>query len=110
MNKYHAVKANIDGFTFDSKAEAGHYVQLRYEAEVGDITDLQVHPRYELLHAFTHNGKKIAGIYYEADFSYTQDGKQVVVDVKGFKTDVYRLKLKFLLSLYPDIDFQEVKA
>lgn len=110
MNKYHAVKTVIDGFTFDSKAEAQYYIALRVMNNAGEITDLQVHPRYELLHAFTHNGKKIAGIYYEADFSYTQDGKQVVVDVKGFKTDVYRLKLKFLLSLYPDIDFQEVKA
>ena len=110
MNKYHAVKANIDGFTFDSKAEAQYYIALRWQAENGEISDLQVHPRYELLHAFTHNGKKIAGIYYEADFSYTQDGKQVVVDVKGFKTDVYRLKLKFLLNKYPNIDFQEVKA
>lgn len=110
MNKYHAVKTVIDGFTFDSKAEAQYYIALRWQAENGDISNLQVHPRYELLHSFTHKDKKIAGVYYEADFSYTQDGRLVVVDVKGFKTDVYRLKLKFLLSLYPDIDFQEVKA
>ena len=110
MNKYHAVKTVIDGFTFDSKAEAGYYVQLRYEAEVNEISNLQVHPRYELLHAFTYKGKKIAGIYYEADFSYTQDGKQVVVDVKGMRTDVYRLKIKFFLNKYPQYDFQEVRA
>ena len=110
MNKYRAVKANIDGFTFDSKAEAQYYIALRWQAENGEISNLQVHPRYELLHAFVHNGKRIAGIYYEADFSYTQDGKQVVVDVKGMRTDVYRLKIKFFLDKYPDIDFQEVKA
>ena len=110
MNKYHAVKANIDGFTFDSKAEAQYYIALRWQAENGEISDLQVHPRYELLPAFMYKGKRIAGVYYEADFSYTQDGKQVVVDVKGVRTDVYRLKIKFFLNKYPQYDFQEVRA
>jgi len=105
--KYNNSTIVYDFNTFDSKDEALYYIFLREEL---NVEYLVVHPRYELLHSFTHKGKKIAGIYYEADFSYTQDGKQVVVDVKGVRTDVYRLKIKFFLNKYPDIDFQEVKA
>lgn len=29
---------------------------------------------------------------FVTDFAYTKDGKRVAEDVKGFKTDMYRLK------------------
>ena len=32
-----------------------------------------------------------------ADFIYIQDGKLVVEDVKGYKTEVYKIKKKLML-------------
>jgi len=44
-----------------------------------------------------------------ADFRYvdTSTGLTVVEDVKGMKTDVYKIKRKLLLWRYPGIDFRE---
>jgi hypothetical protein len=109
MNKYHAVKTVVDGYTFDSKAEAQYYIALREMLKDGEISNLKVHPRYELQSPFYYRGERIPGIYYEADFSYIKDGKRIAVDVKGYKTDVYRLKRKLFLYNYQDYDFQEVK-
>lgn len=47
-------------------------------------------------------------IYYVADFCYIQKGKIIVEDVKGKKTDVYKLKRKLFLYKYSNIEFREV--
>ena len=110
MNKYHAVKANIDGFTFDSKAEAQYYIALREMAKTGEIQDLVVHPAYRLQESFTYNEKKERPIAYEADFQFLEDGAVHVVDVKGVRTEVYKLKRKlFLYKFGKDVVFQEVR-
>lgn len=51
--------------------------------------------------------------YYKADFKYfdNEKGKYIVEDVKSpitAKDKVYRLKIKMLLTKYPDIEFVEV--
>ena len=44
-----------------------------------------------------------------ADFVVTySDGHVEVIDVKGVRTDVYKLKRKMLLFKYPDLIFREV--
>jgi hypothetical protein len=48
-------------------------------------------------------GKKtiLHGVNYYADFFYyDRDGKPVVEDVKGFKTDVYTIKKKLMAEKY----------
>ena len=37
---------------------------------------------------------------YIADFTYTENGKQVVEDVKGFKDRIYKLKKKLFETLF----------
>jgi hypothetical protein len=37
---------------------------------------------------------------YVADFKYLENGKEVVEDVKGFKTPVYKLKKKLVEAIY----------
>lgn len=39
-------------------------------------------------------------VSYVADFVYTQDGKQVVEDTKGFRTADYKLKRKMMLYFH----------
>ena len=103
-HKYNATKTEVDGIKFDSKAEARRYKELKLLESVGDISKLELQPKYELQESFTHNGKRIRSINYVADFFYLdKDGNKIVEDVKGLKTDVYLLKKKMFQKKYPDL-------
>ena len=96
MSKYHAIKTEVDGFIFDSKAEARRYKELRLLEKNGDIADLELQPKFLV----EVKGKKICT--YLADFQYFDraKGAHVVEDVKGVKTPVYRLKKKLVEAIY----------
>ena len=49
-------------------------------------------------------------VYYYADFKYIKNGKIIYEDVKGVQTDVYKLKKKLLMWIYPNICFYENKV
>ena len=53
--------------------------------------------------------KNERAVKYIADFMYveTATGKIIVEDVKGFKTDVYKLKRKLFKYRYPEYVFIE---
>jgi hypothetical protein len=98
MTKYNARKTTVDGYTFDSKAEAARYSELRLLEQAGEIHGLVVHPRFELQPAFDRGGRRERAICYIADFQYNMEpGITIVEDVKGGKatqTEVFRLKRK----------------
>jgi hypothetical protein len=102
-SKYHAHPVSIDNIRFDSKAESRRYLELKTLQQAGEISGLEIHPCYPLEVC----GHKIGR--YEADFSYIINGRLVVEDVKGVKTDVYRLKKKLMLALH-NIEILETKA
>jgi hypothetical protein len=92
-NKYGNVKTTVDGFAFDSKKEAARYGELKLLQRAGEIRDLELQPRFPLV----VNGHKVCT--YVGDFKYTElAGVEVIEDVKGVKTDVYRLKAKLMLA------------
>lgn len=99
-SKYHAKKTVVDGITFDSRKEADRYLVLRGLEEDGSIEDLRRQVRYELVPAFDVDGKHYRPVFYVADFVYVEDGKEVVEDVKGMVTDVYKLKSKLFARRY----------
>lgn len=99
-NKYRARKTTVDGITFDSKREADRYLVLKSMEEDGAIEDLRRQVRYELVPAFDVDGKHYRPVYYVADFTYRENGHEVIEDVKGMKTDVYRLKAKLVAYRY----------
>lgn len=99
-SKYHAKKTCVDGITFDSKREADRYLVLKNMEEDGTIGNLRRQVRYELVPAFDVDGRHYRPVYYVADFVYTEGGKEVVEDVKGMRTDVYRLKSKLFARRY----------
>ncbi|MGP1594736.1 MAG: DUF1064 domain-containing protein [Treponema sp.] len=115
MNRYkpHKYKVtskerrSIDGITFDSMAEMRRYLELKMLENSGVITSLELQPKFLLIPKTEKGGR---AVYYKADFKYTKDGKTVYEDVKGVKTDVYKLKKKLLLWQYPDICFYENKV
>lgn len=111
MSKYKNKKTEVDSIMFDSIEESIRYGELKLELRNGDITDLSLQPRYLLLEKGTNAmGKKYRKIEYVADFKYfdVKEGLWVVEDVKGFKTDVYKLKIKLFYAKYPELYFQEV--
>lgn len=108
-NKYHAQKTEVDGIKFDSKKEYSRWVHLKGVEQMGLISDLQRQVSFELQPKFTNNkGEHIKAINYIADFTYTQDGKKIVEDVKGGKatqTDVFKLKRKLFEYKFPEYEF-----
>lgn len=98
--KYRAKKVEVDGIKFDSKKEATRYQVLKLMEQAGAIQDLELQKKFELIPSFKIDGKTIRGISYKADFCYYENGKFIVEDVKGYKTDVYKLKAKLFAYRY----------
>ena len=99
-SKYHARKTTVDGITFDSRREADRYLVLKSMEEEGAIEDLRRQVRYELIPAFDVDGRHYRPAFYVADFVYVEGGEEVVEDVKGMRTDTYRLKSKLFARRY----------
>ncbi len=96
-NKYGATRIRVDGHLFDSKREATRYRGLRALLRAGAIRDLELQPAFALP---ALGGKKVAT--YRADFRYLRvsNGEEVVEDVKGMRTPMYRLKKKWVEAEY----------
>lgn len=105
-SKYGAKPTVVDGIRFASQKEAKRYRELTLLGRAGEIWDLELQPRYELLaplpkdHPLVGKRMKCIGAYV-ADFAYTDPliGR-VVEDVKGFKTPLYRWKKKHVEAQY----------
>jgi hypothetical protein len=89
-----------------SKAEARRCDHLRLLEMAGEIDSLQQQPRFNCV----VDGRKICA--YVADFSYFDltTGKTVIEDVKGHKTQLYKLKKKLVEALFPGTEIVEVRA
>lgn len=95
-SKYHAKKTEVDGIVFASKKEALRYGELRQMERAGKIEHLRLQVPYVLYE------KSVYGrcVRYVADFVYVENGVEVVEDVKGYKTDVYKLKKRIMAEKY----------
>ena len=101
--KFNAQPTEVDGIRFASKREARYYGMLKIRQNLGEIERLELQPKYEV----TVNGKRICT--YIADFRFNDLtlNKRRVIDVKGCKTQVYRLKKKLVEALYPGVEVEE---
>lgn len=111
-NKFGAKRTEVDGITFDSKAEARFYHQLKLRQRAKDIAGFEMQRKFILLDPFVDNtGKKQPGISYTADFViHHLDGSEEVIDVKGgnaTKTKDYLLRRQLFLSRYREYKFSE---
>ena len=96
-NKYGARKLKApDGQVFDSVKEYQRWGELRILERAGRISNLRRQVKYELIPK--QEGERACN--YVADFVYTENGKTVVEDVKGFKTPEYRLKRKLMMWIH----------
>lgn len=98
-NKFHVApreKRTSDGILFSSKMEKDRYEQLKLLVQAGEIKELQLQPRFTLIEAFERNGEHFLPIHYVGDFSYwdCKKKRRVVEEVKGYETEVFKLKYK----------------
>ncbi|MCL0330651.1 DUF1064 domain-containing protein [Apilactobacillus xinyiensis] len=96
-NKYHAKKLKIDGNSFDSKAEAGYYMKLKY-----DHAEFKVHEQFEIVPKTRLAGKTHREAIYTPDFTIYKDGKLIeAIDVKGYKiTADASLRMRAFIAKY----------
>lgn len=120
MSKYYNKKVVVDGYEFDSRKEANRFCELRLLLRAGKIANLQLQREYELIPAqyeevptgefYTRGERKgeqkmkriciEKAVKYVADFVYTENGKTVVEDTKGVRTEKYIIKRKLMLWRY----------
>lgn len=107
MAKYRNVKSEYNGIIFDSIKEMRRYQELLVLQKAGEIEFLELQPTYVLLDPMP---KIHRGIKYRADFRYYDKKllKTIVEDVKGMRTDVYKMKKKMMQSKYPFIEIIEI--
>ncbi len=86
--------------------EASRYAELKLLLRAGQIRNLRLQVRFELLPAIQYQGarRKTTGADYVADFVYfdVQKGAEVIEDCKGARTAIFKLKkhmMKALLGL-----------
>lgn len=109
-NKYNNQKTIVDGIEFDSKKEADYYIHLKLLKRAGEIKDIGLQQRFVLQPGFEKNGVKYQPITYVADFVIVNnDGTTDVVDVKGFETQVFKIKKKLFEYKYPELSLKVVK-
>ena len=110
MSKYKNKKIEIDGFTFDSKAEATYYQQLKWLKANKSIKDFELQPKFVLQESFKKNGVHHRAITYIADFKVINLDKSVeVIDIKGFPNDVFPLKRKLFEYKFPKLTLKVLK-
>ena len=110
-SKYKAVKTEVDGIQFDSRAEAAWYAGLRLREQAGEIRNLQRQVEFQLHPGFRYDDghavraiKIVVDATYEERYSYYQDPewhwRPVISDYKGggesHATADWKLKWKML--------------
>lgn len=99
-NKYYNIKTTTsDGITHDSRKEANRWCELKLLERAGKIRLLQRQIKFELIPK--QEGER--AVFYVADFTYIEDDKFVVEDVKSpatRKKESYIIKRKLMLWVH----------
>ena len=116
--KYGNKKITVDGMKFDSQKEYHRYCELKLLERAGQIKDLELQKEFMLIPAQyetveTDEYYKIGAkkgqpktkevcieqsVVYKADFTYTENGKIVVEDVKGYRDPSSAGYAKFVIK------------
>ena len=107
--KYANRRVEIDGQTFDSKAEARYWGHLQIRLKAGEISNLRRQVPFVLAPAVVIGGRKRPPLRYVADFVWEEGGRTVVADVKGAVPEAYRIK-RHLLKAIHGIEILEIRS
>lgn len=100
-SKYRAQPTVVDGIRFHSAKESRRYAELKLLEKAGEIQYLGLQPVFTLFAPGREAGTSVELGRYIADFSYlTKEGVEIVEDVKGVRTPLYRWKKKHVEAQY----------
>jgi len=103
-NKFNAKKQNYNGKNYDSQKEANYAMELDWRKKAGEIK--KITPQYKL--DLTVNGIHIAN--YFMDFKVELiDGTIEMHEVKGFETDLWRIKWRLAKAIFTEFRFILIK-
>ncbi len=103
-SKYKAVKQNYNGYSYDSKLEANWAAQLDLMIKAKEVK------KWERQHKISIDIDGIHICNYFIDFKvWFTDGRVEYHEVKGYETEVWKLKWKLSKALYPDNNFVLIK-
>ena len=97
------IDRTVDGIVFASKKEACRYRELKQLRAAGAVRWFIRQPSFDLVVGDRPGSSdRERPTVYRADYLIVMaDGSIVVEDVKGVKTDVYRIKKRLVEALYP---------
>ena len=109
-NKLGNIKVEYDGHKFDSKREAQRYAELKLLQRSGQISDLRMQVKFELIPSQRDGDGKVTerAVCYIADFVYfdRRTNETVSEDVKGYRDPssavykVFAIKRKMMLFFH----------
>lgn len=115
-SKYGNKKVVVDGITFHSKREADRYVVLKAMEKSGEISHLELQPKFKLYGKSGPvlikskgypNGRHMTWIGDFAYFCPIRD-RRVCEDAKGFRTREFIIKRAITEACYPGLLIVEV--
>lgn len=103
-SKYKAVRQTYNGYAYDSKLEANYAAQLDLMIKAKEVD------KWERQYKISIDIDNVHICNYFIDFKvYFQDGRIEYHEVKGFETEVWKMKWKLSKALYPDNNFVLIK-
>jgi len=110
-SKYRNIRTVVDGISFDSRAEANRYCELKNLMKAGVVKLFIRQPRFLLQEGYEKDGEWFGKLEYVADFLVCyMDGRSEIEDVKGKKTRTYIDKRKLFERKYPHLKIVEVSV
>lgn len=99
LSKYRNVQTEYNGIKYMSKKEADYAAQLDWQRKAKNPKEKVIEVEVQVPFQIILNNIKICK--YLADFKVKYaDGHEEIIDVKGVRTDVYRLKKKLVEAQY----------
>ncbi len=98
-NKYRAVKQTYNGRSYHSKKEAAYAQELDWRLKAGEIKEII--PQHPL--RLYVNEIKICNYFIDFKVVYPDDSVELI-EVKGFETDLWRLKWKLTQALLDELE------
>lgn len=102
-----ADRRTFDGVVFDSALELRYYRDVLLPlVESGEVVEYELQKPYELQPKFVHDGRTVQAIKYVADFYVKySDGREEVIDIKGFADATALLKRKLFWYTFPELNY-----
>lgn len=103
-NKYNSKRTKYNDRYYDSALEAAYAEQLDWLIKAGEVKEW--FPQFKL--SLDINGVHIANYFMDFKVVYN-DGRIEMHEVKGYETDLWRMKWRLAKAIFEDYNFVLIK-